>query len=179
MNNLSYLDAARPSSAGADPLVIASDVATVLRNLMRDLRGLQEQVDRATSGEASQPRTVDLHATCDTTLQLDVKRARNLRRLRKNILGEDYFSGSAWDILLHLFESYAVQRRDTIGNVCDGAEIAGTTGLRWIIRLEQQGLISVNNDILDGRRRFVVLSNSGVEKMMRYFSGVAPHLIAA
>lgn len=146
---------------------------------MNNLSGLQEKVDRVTLVEASRPRTVDLHATCDTALHLDVRRARNLRRLRKNILGEDYFSGPAWDVLLQLFESYALQRRDTIGNVCDGADIAGTTGLRWISRLEQQGLITVSDDILDRRRRFVVLSNPGVEKMMKYFSGVAPHLIAA
>lgn len=114
-----------------------------------------------------------------TTLQLSVRRARGLRDLRKKLLGNDCFSGPAWDILLQLFESHVLQRRDTIGNVCDGTGLPATTALRWINRLEQMGLVVIRDDHLDNRRRFAELSATGVETMTRYFAGIQPHLIAA
>lgn len=118
-------------------------------------------------------------ATNWTALQLSVRRARGLRDLRRKMLGADCFSGPAWDILLHMFESHVLQRRDTIGNVCDGTEIPATTALRWINRLEQLGMITLRDDHLDCRRRFAELSPTGVETMTKYFDGIAPHLLAA
>ena len=114
-----------------------------------------------------------------TTLQLNVRRARGLRDLRREMLGAECFSGPAWDILLHLFESYVLQRRDTIGNVCDGASLPATTAIRWIYRLEESGMISLSNDHLDNRRRFVELSRGSVDIMTKYFAGIEPHQIAA
>lgn len=121
---------------------------------------------------------VDDPANC-TTLQLSVRRARGLRDLRKKMLGMECFSGPAWDILLHLFESYVLQRRNTIGDVCDGSGLPATTTLRWLRRLEENGMISIYDDHLDNRRRFVELSAGGIKAMIDYFSGIAPHLIAA
>jgi hypothetical protein len=45
--------------------------------------------------------------------------------------------------------------------------------------MEQGGLLVVREDHLDNRRRFVQLSHHGSETMTRYFSGIAPYLIAA
>jgi DNA-binding MarR family transcriptional regulator len=108
-----------------------------------------------------------------------VRSARSLRRLRRQIFGGDMYSGPAWEILLHLFESHVLERRDTIGNVTDGTELPGATVLRWLSRLEQERLIHLRDDHLDRRRRYVELTASGAELMSRYFSGVAPHPIAA
>lgn len=115
----------------------------------------------------------------DMSLELSVQRARRLRELRRTLLGTEHFSGPAWDILLHLFESHVMQRRDTIGNVCDGTGLPATTAVRWINRLEQSRLIVVRDDHLDNRRRFAQLSAEGVDIMTKYFGGIAPHLIAA
>jgi hypothetical protein len=112
-------------------------------------------------------------------IRVDVYRARRLRLMRRKLFGDGVYCGPAWDILLHLFESYVFQRRDTVGSVKDGAELAGTTAVRWIDRLEEEGLISSHGDHLDGRRRFVELSGSGLDLMTKYFAGAAPHQIAA
>jgi DNA-binding MarR family transcriptional regulator len=117
--------------------------------------------------------------TGSSAMQMDVRRARALRRLRKTLLGEDLFSGPGWEILLYLFESQLRQLRDTIGNVIDGTGIPGTTALRWIERLEQKGLINVRDDPLDGRRRFVDLLPPAADLMTKYFNGATTHLIAA
>jgi DNA-binding MarR family transcriptional regulator len=119
------------------------------------------------------------NATDSTSLQLSVRRARGLRDLRRKLLGADCFSGPAWDVLLYMFESHVLQRRDTIGNICDGIEIPATTALRWINRLAELGLITIRDDHLDNRRRFAQLSVAGADRMTRYFAGIAPHLLAA
>jgi DNA-binding MarR family transcriptional regulator len=111
--------------------------------------------------------------------RVGVRSARNLRRLRRSLFGYEIYSGPAWEILLHLFESHVLDRRDTVGNVTDGTELPGATALRWMARLEQQALIRLRDDHLDRRRRWVELTGAGVELMTRYFSGAAPHPIAA
>jgi DNA-binding MarR family transcriptional regulator len=108
-----------------------------------------------------------------------VRSARSLRRLRRQLFGYDMYSGPAWEILLHLFESHVLERRDTVGNVTDGTELPGATSLRWITRLEQEGLIRLRDDHLDRRRRYVELTDAGAGLMTRYFSGVSPHPMAA
>ena len=117
--------------------------------------------------------------TVSSQLQLSVRRARHVHDLRRKLLGSEYFTGPAWEILLHLFESHVMQRKDTIGNVCDGAEIPATTALRWMYRLEECGMLHIRDDHLDNRRRFVALSDAGAETIRRYFDGIAPHPIAA
>jgi DNA-binding MarR family transcriptional regulator len=114
-----------------------------------------------------------------TDLQFNVRTARKLRDLRRRLLGGGLDTGPAWDLLLHLFESHVLQRRDVLGDVTNGAELPAATAGRWIRRLEQEGLIRSRDDHLDGRRRFVELTARGIELMTRYFSGAAPHLIAA
>ena len=122
------------------------------------------------------PSTSEIPAGFD--IRLNVHRARRLRVLRKELFG-DLYTGPAWDILLHLFESYVFQRRDTVGTVRDGVDLPLTTTVRWIDRLVVEGLISTHTDHLDARRRFVELCGPGVDLMTKYFSGAAPHLIAA
>lgn len=111
--------------------------------------------------------------------RLGVRSARSLRKLRRNLFGNEIYSGPAWEILLHLFESHTLERRDTVGNVTDGTELPGATSLRWMARLEREGLIRMRDDHLDRRRRWVELTDGGIALLTKYFSGAAPHLIAA
>jgi len=114
-----------------------------------------------------------------TSLQASVGRARRLRDLRRRMLGTEHFTGPGWEILLHLFDAYLSERRETVGNVCDGTDLPATTAIRWISRLSEDGLINLRDDHLDGRRRFVELSLTGLEAMTRYFAGIEPHQLAA
>lgn len=118
-------------------------------------------------------------ASLQPALQLSVRRARGLRDVRKKLLGAECSSGPGWEVLLYMFESHVMQRRDTIGNVCDGTDIPATTALRWINRLAELGLITLWDDHLDSRRRFAALSATGVHTMTEYFTGIAPHPLAA
>lgn len=152
------------------------ELANLVSEVTRELRDVNDEFRRSATKQRSDA-FVELPAGID--LRIDVRTARKLRHLRKRMFGDDIYSGPAWDILLHLFESHVMQRRDTVGNVTDGTELPCATGIRWIGRLEHEGLILLTDDHLDRRRRFVELSASGAALMTRYFCGAAPNLVAA
>lgn len=120
-----------------------------------------------------------LHAVGGIDLKINVRAAKNLRHLRRKMFGEEFFSGPGWSVLLQLFEARILQRTETIGQVSLGAEVPCATALRWLSKLSDEGLVELRDDHLDRRRRFVELSDNGAHLMMEYFSGAAPHLVAA
>lgn len=85
-----------------------------------------------------------------------------LRRKRDEASGRPgLFAEPAWDILLDL---YIADRRRTdiqVSSVCLDAGIPSTTILRWIARLEEEGLIFREPDGSDARRRYVRLTDEG------------------
>lgn len=113
------------------------------------------------------------------SLESNVRRACRLRGLRRTLLGDDYFTGPAWGILLHLFDSHLRQVRETVGSLGAAADVATTTLLRWLERLDEQDLVASREDPLDARRRYVELTPAGVELMTRYFDGAAMRRLAA
>ncbi|HEX6660494.1 MAG TPA: hypothetical protein VF067_01315 [Sphingomicrobium sp.] len=125
------------------------------------------------------PGNPALHIIGGADMQLNVRTAKKLRNLRKKMFGEDLFSGPAWSILLELFESYMLQRTDTVGQVCVSAELPGATALRWLAKLRDEGFVRLRDDHLDRRRRFAELSEEGVQMMTQYFSGASPHVVAS
>jgi DNA-binding MarR family transcriptional regulator len=187
MSNVTLLNGGQLRQVSLAQAESAEDLAD---RIICRLRDLQNEIQRAknvrsigldSAHDEVSSLAVPAHSneSMDTNLQMDVRRARSLRQLRKRIFGKDNFSGPAWDILLHLFESHVSQLRDTVGNVCDGTELPSATAVRWIGRLEQELLVSVSDDQFDGRRRFVKLTDSGVQLMINYFAGAAPHRVAA
>lgn len=90
-----------------------------------------------------------------------LRRKRDAAAGRKGLFGEP-----GWDILLDL---YIAERRRTeiqVSSVCLDAGVPSTTILRWIARLEREGLIYRIADNADARRRYVRLTDAG-RTMMR------------
>ncbi|MDP3551697.1 MAG: MarR family transcriptional regulator [Novosphingobium sp.] len=100
-----------------------------------------------------------------------LRRKRDAASARRGLFGEP-----GWDILLDL---YIADRRRTevqVSSVCLDAGVPSTTILRWIARLEQEGLIYRIADNADARRRYVRLTEDGHEMMrnvLRALSGAA------
>ena len=92
-----------------------------------------------------------------------------MRARRQAIFGNGV-SDAAWDILLFAYWAHLHQQRISIGNICDGAGVPLSTGLRWIERLCYVGLVSVRPDPLDQRRKFVEISPHGSDCLSRYLS---------
>jgi DNA-binding MarR family transcriptional regulator len=153
----------------------------LVKTITSGLRGLQTKIERETAShdkrEVVAPMKPPVFATetvdegiNNPRIQMDVRKARELRLLRKHLFGKDKVSGAGWDVLLHLFESHVHHLSNTVGNVCDGAEIPSATAARWMTRLEHDELIAITDDRFDGRRRLVELTALGARMMTRYFS---------
>lgn len=139
---------------------------------------LSDMIERATAAvtrfkahTATNPSGLNIADSASSARFIDqILRAR-ARRLA--IFGETV-TDSAWDILLFVYWAHLHQQRVSVGNVCDGATVPLTTGLRWIDKLRSRNLIYVRADPLDQRRKFVELSPSGSECLQRYFSESPP-----
>ncbi len=77
------------------------------------------------------------------------------------------FGEPAWDILLDVYIAQKSRREIQVSSVCIEAGVPSTTILRWLTRLELEGLIYRASDTVDGRRRYVRLTPSGEALMAR------------
>jgi len=100
----------------------------------------------------------------------------NLRRKRDEASGRPgLFAEPGWDILLDLFIADCRRTDIQVSSVCLDAGIPSTTILRWIARLEDEGLIFREPDTTDARRRYVRLTGQGREMMLNVLRALAEH----
>ncbi len=90
-----------------------------------------------------------------------LRRKRDAAAARRGLFGEP-----GWDILLDLYIAEGRRTEVQVSSVCLDAGVPSTTILRWIARLEQEGLIYRIADSADARRRYVRLTPDG-RTMMR------------
>jgi len=79
------------------------------------------------------------------------------------------FSDPAWEILLELYAVHLDQQRTSITSVCAASSVPATTALRWIAKLEQDGLVVRTDEPLDARRSWIALTSDGVDRMRSFF----------
>jgi DNA-binding MarR family transcriptional regulator len=91
------------------------------------------------------------------------------RRQRDALFNADTFADPAWDMLLELYALHLEQRRVSVMSLCEAACVPASTALRWIARLENDGLAIRREDPYDRRRCWLDLSAAGVERMGRVF----------
>jgi hypothetical protein len=103
-----------------------------------------------------------------------IKGILEARHRRTAIFGEGIFSDPGWDILLGVYALQLAKERTTITDVCRIAEVAGTTGLRWVQQLTRAGLLIQKDDRLDGRLVLLELSEVALAGMANYFRGRDP-----
>ena len=99
-----------------------------------------------------------------------VRNAVHARLQRTRHFNAKLFSDPAWDILLELYGAALSQRRLTVSRLSERSQTPMTTALRWIGLLETEGLIARENNPLDGRLVYIVLSSAGLSAMEEYFS---------
>ncbi len=91
-----------------------------------------------------------------------------LRRRRDTVFGvADLFGEPAWDILLDLYLAHLDQREVSVSSACIAASVPPTTGLRYLARLERQGLVKRTPDGIDKRRVLVTLSERAIDLVER------------
>ena len=95
------------------------------------------------------------------------------RALRRRFFDGEMFSDPAWDILLELYALKCEQVRISVSKLSVAAGVPATTALRWIDKLEADGLVVRCDDPFDGRRNWVELSDSACNDMRSYLAQVS------
>ena len=98
-----------------------------------------------------------------------VRAVQNARRRRDALFAPDLFADPAWDMLLELYALHLEQRRVSVSSLCIAAYVPATTALRWVAKLEEEGLAMRTEDRSDGRRTWIELSAEGIKRMQLYF----------
>lgn len=91
------------------------------------------------------------------------------RRLRDGLFADGLFADPAWDILLDLYSSELRGRSVSVSSLCIAANVPGTTALRWIASMVDDGLLERWDDPTDKRRALIGLSKDASAAMRRYF----------
>ncbi len=102
-----------------------------------------------------------------------IRRVQAARRARIKFFPAELFSDPAWDLLLELYACELGEQRVAVTELSAITGVAGTTSLRWICRLEADGLVIRTDDPLDRRKQRVKLTTQGVSKMQRYFAAIS------
>lgn len=109
-------------------------------------------------------------AVADAELAQKARAILKTRTIRSAVLGSELFAEPAWDILLELFVSHIEQTRTPVTSACSASKVPTTTALRCLANLEDAGFIYSSADRYDGRRRYVALTPSAVEKLRSLLS---------
>jgi hypothetical protein len=99
------------------------------------------------------------------TAATEARRLYRQRRRRDRYFPANLFAEPAWDILLDLYVAQAEGRATTTSSACIGAAVPQTTGLRWLTRLEDEGLVRRSTSAGDERMRLVTLTDDGFQRM--------------
>lgn len=100
------------------------------------------------------------------------ERARQIRYsrdLREKLFDRNIFGEPAWDILLALY-TINDERRLSIRELCELADVALTTALRWLDSLEEQGMVDRVPNRFDQRMVCIALADKGRAAMDSYLS---------
>lgn len=103
----------------------------------------------------------------------ELRRTRDAAVGRKGLFGEP-----GWDILLDLYIAECRNTEIQVSSVCLDCGVPSTTVLRWITRLEREGLIFRKADNTDGRRRHVRLTDDGRAMMQSVLMAMSSRSIS-
>ncbi len=105
-------------------------------------------------------------------LEFRLKSLLKARRRRAEFFPNTLFSDPAWDVLLELSLGEIKQYRTSISSLCASSGAPQTTALRWIKAMTDDGWLVREDDPLDARRKFVMLSDRASANMHAYLLGL-------
>ena len=103
----------------------------------------------------------------------DIETILTARRRRADFFSPELFADPAWDMLLQLYALELKQQRISVSKLSISAAVPATTALRWINKLESDGLIRRDGDPMDARRYWISLTDAGSNAMRGYFDSAS------
>jgi hypothetical protein len=131
------------------------------------IRNVREGVDRL------EERLRKLTAPSEGALADTARRIYAARRLRDRFFAAGLFADPAWDMLLGLYIAADEGRDMSISSACASAAVPPTTGLRWLLRLEQERLVRRRPSSRDRRRVLVQLTEDAAERLEQALARIA------
>jgi predicted transcriptional regulator len=95
-----------------------------------------------------------------------------VRTLRNKIFPQGLFSDPAWDMVLDLTLATIEHRQISISSLCIASNAPTTTALRCIKALVVHGVIEIESDSKDRRRKIVKLTRETLDRMIKISSGI-------
>lgn len=102
----------------------------------------------------------------------ELRRAIRARRMRDEFFMPGLFADPAWDMLLDLYAAEGEGHPVSVSSLCIAAAVAPTTALRWIARMQEDGLLERRPDEADRRRAFMALTEVARLGMREYVDAV-------
>ncbi len=102
------------------------------------------------------------------------KRLYKARRTRSHFFAPGMFGEPAWDLLLDLYVARHEGRSVTTSSACLAGSTSQTTGLRWLKKLADAGLVERRACPDDHRLLYVSLSEEGAARMGNLLRRIAP-----
>jgi hypothetical protein len=102
----------------------------------------------------------------------ELRRAIRARRMRDGFFMPGLFADPAWDMLLDLYAAELEGHAVSVSSLCIAAAVAPTTALRWIARMQEDGLLERRPDGRDRRRAFMGLTEVARVGMMNYLDAL-------
>lgn len=141
--------------------ILHNDVA----RLVKTVRGMVESSHDDTA--ASPMPGASPAASAD-----EVRHVIRTRRLRDRFFDSGLFADPAWDMLLDLYAAHLERREVSISSLCIAAATPPTTALRWIGLMTDANIFERRPDERDKRRHLVMLSDTALHAIDRYFAAL-------
>ncbi|HEX8124215.1 MAG TPA: hypothetical protein VF548_01380 [Allosphingosinicella sp.] len=97
----------------------------------------------------------------------EARRHYRLRRMRDQEFGPALFGEPAWDILLDLYIAASDPRLVSVMSASMAASVSTQDTARWLVLLEEQGLVERFNSGADASCAIVTLSQKAFDQMTR------------
>lgn len=144
---------------------------SVLLGIVQDLQNEQQEAPLHQTALKTSRLAQACSQSSDTTNQgLAAVASRLLREYddRQLLFPAGLFADPAWNILLDLYVHQAKNRMVSVTSACIASRVPPTTGLRWIGRLEECGLIDRFADPKDARKVCLRLTRTATEALTTY-----------
>lgn len=112
-------------------------------------------------------------ACVETELLASAIEKLRAQRAREKFLPNGMLRDLGWNILLDLFVHDLQGKRVSVSSACLSSGGAATTALRWLVILEEAGLVARTADEHDKRRVYVAVTEDARNRVTRWLEHIA------